>query len=72
MFSMENETKIINLEKDTLYTSEQYQQLREQSLLTLVLRGRWCDIIVLNVHAPSEEKSDDLKYSSYKDLEQGF
>jgi len=41
-------------------------------LLTLVLRGRWCDIIVLNVHAPSEEKSDDLKYSSYKDLEQGF
>ena len=27
----------------------------------LVLRGRWCNIIVLNVHAPSEEKSDDSK-----------
>jgi len=26
-----------------------------------VLRGRWCNIIALNVHAPSEEKSDDLK-----------
>ena len=25
----------------------------------IVLRGRWCNIIVLNVHAPSEEKSDD-------------
>ena len=25
------------------------------------LVGRWCNIIVLNVHAPSEEKSDDLK-----------
>ena len=25
------------------------------------LRGRWCNIIVLIVHAPSEEKSDDLK-----------
>ena len=24
----------------------------------IVLRGRWCNIIVLNVHAPSEEKSD--------------
>jgi len=24
-----------------------------------VLRGRWCNIIVLNVHAPSEEKGDD-------------
>ena len=22
----------------------------------IVLRGRWCNIIVLNVHAPSEEK----------------
>jgi hypothetical protein len=26
----------------------------------IVLRGRWCNI-VLNVHAPSEDKSDDLK-----------
>ena len=29
----------------------------------IVLRGRWCNIIVLNVHAPSEEKSDSLKDS---------
>ena len=27
----------------------------------IVLRGRWCSIIVLNVQAPSEEKSDDSK-----------
>ena len=27
----------------------------------IVLRGRWCNIIVLNVHAPSEEKNDDKK-----------
>jgi hypothetical protein len=27
----------------------------------LVLRGRWCDIIILNVDAPSVEKSDDSK-----------
>jgi hypothetical protein len=25
----------------------------------IVLRGRWCNIIVLNVHAPTEGKSDD-------------
>jgi len=25
----------------------------------IVLRGRWCNIIVLNVNASSEEKSDD-------------
>ena len=27
----------------------------------VVLRGRWCNIIVLNVHAPSEEKNDEKK-----------
>jgi len=27
------------------------------------LRGRWCNIVVLNVHAPSGEKSDDSKDS---------
>jgi len=31
----------------------------------IVLRGRWCNIIVLNVHAPSEEKSDDSKDSFF-------
>ena len=38
----------------------------------IVLRGRWCNIIVLNVHAPSDEKSDDSKDSFYEDLEQVF
>jgi len=38
----------------------------------IVLRGCWCNIIVLNVHAPSEEKSDGSKDSFYKELEQGF
>jgi len=27
----------------------------------MVLRGRWCNIILLNLHAPSEEKSDDSR-----------
>jgi hypothetical protein len=27
----------------------------------IILRGRWCDIIVLNVHAPTEDKFDDVK-----------
>ena len=25
----------------------------------IVLRGRWCNTVVINVHVPSEEKSDD-------------
>jgi hypothetical protein len=34
----------------------------------MVLRGRWCNIIVVDVHAPSEDKSDDSKDSFYKEL----
>ena len=37
----------------------------------IVPRGRWCNI-VLNVHAPSEKKSDHSKESFYKELEQVF
>ena len=33
------------------------------SISYIVLRCRWCNIIVLNVHAPSEEKSDVSKES---------
>jgi exonuclease III len=36
------------------------------------LKGRWCDIIVLNVHAPTEDKDDDIKDSFYGELEQVF
>jgi len=36
------------------------------------LRGRWSNIIVVNVHAPSEEKSDESKDSFYEELEQVF
>jgi len=36
----------------------------------IVLRGPWCNIIVLNVHTPSEEKSDDSKNSSGEELDQ--
>jgi len=38
----------------------------------IVLRGRWLNIIVVNVHAPSEEKSDEAKDSFYEELEQVF
>ena len=39
-------------------------------ILYIGLRDYCCNIIVLNVHAPSEEKSGDPKDSFYKELEQ--
>jgi hypothetical protein len=34
----------------------------------IILRGRWCNIIVLNVHAPCENKGDDVKNSFCEEL----
>jgi hypothetical protein len=36
------------------------------------MRGRWFNIIVINVHALSEGKSDESKDSFYEELEQVF
>jgi hypothetical protein len=35
----------------------------------ITLRGRWCDIIVLNVHAPTYDKISDIKDSFYEEIE---
>jgi hypothetical protein len=37
--------------------------------LYVILRGRWCHIIV---HAPTEDKTDDVKDSFYEELERLF
>jgi hypothetical protein len=41
------------------------------SMSYTILRGRWCDI-VLNVHASTEDKIDDMKDSLYEELERVF
>jgi hypothetical protein len=35
----------------------------------IILRCHWCDITVLNVHAPKGDKIDDMKDSFYVELE---
>jgi hypothetical protein len=42
--------------------------LRDQQQLT----ANWCHITVLNVHAPTKEKNDDVKDSFYEGLERVF
>jgi hypothetical protein len=41
-------------------------------MLYITLKSQWCDITVLNVHAPTEDKNDDIKDSFYEELEQVF
>jgi hypothetical protein len=38
-------------------------------MLYIILRGCWCCIIVLNVLAPTEDKTDDVKDSVCEELE---
>jgi hypothetical protein len=47
-----------------LYTRGSHYQLRG-------LRGRWCDT-VRHVHAPTEDKIDDVEDSFYEELERVF
>jgi exonuclease III len=38
----------------------------------IILRGHWCGIIVRTVHAPTEDKIDDVKDRFYEELEHVF
>jgi hypothetical protein len=38
----------------------------------IILRGCWRDIVVLNVHALTEDNTDDMKSSFYEALERVF
>jgi hypothetical protein len=38
----------------------------------IILSGGWCHIIILNVHAPIEDKTDYVKDSFYEELERLF
>jgi exonuclease III len=38
----------------------------------IILRGRWCYILILNVHAPTEDETDDVKDSFYEEVERVF
>jgi hypothetical protein len=38
----------------------------------IILRGRWCNIIVLNVYAPCEDKTDVVKDSFCEELGRVF
>jgi hypothetical protein len=38
----------------------------------ITLKGRWCNIIVLNVHTPNEDKDYDMKEIFYEELQKVF
>jgi hypothetical protein len=70
---MERGMKITNWAQVSLCTRDSYHQLKRAECVSdrmsyIILRGHWCDIITLNVHAPTEVKTDDKKGRFYKEL----
>jgi hypothetical protein len=59
-----------------LYIRESYKRLEfvsdRMSYIIRVPRGPWCDIVVPNVHSPTENKIEDMKKSFYEELERVF
>jgi len=77
IFSTGKEMKIINWERvffvhRRIVSAVKRVEFFSDRLSYIVLRGRWLNIIVVNVHAPSEEKSDEAKDKFYEELEQVF
>jgi len=66
------ETKISNRSRmfvhHRLVSAVKTVEVVSDSVSYIFQRGRWCNIIVLNVHAPSEEKNDYKKDSSYEEV----
>jgi len=56
----------------TIVSSVKTVELVSDRMSYIVLRGRWCNIIVLNVDEPCAEKSDDSKDSFCEELEKAF
>jgi hypothetical protein len=69
--SMEKETKIISW-KQVLFVHHRTVSIIKRvqcisdRMSCIVLRVSWCHIIVLRVHTPNEEKSDDSNDSFYR------
>jgi hypothetical protein len=60
------------VQKRTLSAVKWAEFVGDSDMSYIILRGRWCHIIVLNVHASTEDKTDDVKNSFYEELERVF
>jgi hypothetical protein len=54
--------------KRTIYAVKRVEFVNDR-ISYIILRGSWSHINVLNVHAPTEDKTDDVIASFYEELE---
>jgi hypothetical protein len=77
-FSVGRGMRIMNYVQDFFFVHKRIISAVKRVLFVIVrmsyiiLRGRWCHIIVLYVHAQTEDNTDDVKDSFYEQLERVF
>jgi hypothetical protein len=69
---MERGMRNMNWIQGFMYIRESRVEFVSDRMSYIILRHRWFHIIVLNVHAPTEDKTDDVKDSSYEELDRIF
>jgi len=60
--------KIVNCEQDSLYTTEQNVEDNRVEFVSNRMLYIVCNVTFLNVHAPSEEITEDTKFCFYEQL----
>jgi hypothetical protein len=63
-----NELNIVFLYKGIISTAKRVEFISD-TMLYIILRCCWCNIIVLKVHAQTKDKIDDVKDRFYRELE---
>jgi hypothetical protein len=53
---------------DRIVSAVKMVEFVSDSISDIILRSHWCDTIVPNFHAPTEDKIDEVKNSFYKEL----
>jgi hypothetical protein len=71
-FFMERGMRIMNWVHKRILSAVKKVEFFSDRMSYLILRGRWCHSIVLNVHAPTEDKTYDLEDSFYEELKRVF
>jgi hypothetical protein len=62
---------MVLVQERTLSTVKRVEFVSER-MSYIIVRGCWCNIIVLNVHAPIKDKIDDMKDSFCEKTERAF
>jgi hypothetical protein len=66
-FAMEKTIKVISWDRYLVHKSLISAEFVSDRMSYIILKRHWCNIIVLNVHAPCEIESNDVRNSFYKE-----